>query len=304
MSRIILANEIRKLLPVKSGMLLLDRVQLLDENHALGLKCLTMNEFVFAGHFPGRSIMPGVLQIEALAQLAEILVGTRLDPVRNLDVYVKRLSKFRFRRPNTPGDRMFLEVEVRELTDGEAALSCKVRNNSGVTCEGEMVLAARKFVTDIHEPMMLNDFDKNDSIALNTEQVMALLPHRFPFLFVDYIAKMEEKHVTGIKNITSSEPILREYPNGYEVLTGSAQAEIMAQVSCVHLLSAMANPDGKLAYFTAVECAEFYRPVLPGDQLRIEANLPGSIRRFGRGEGKIFVDEHLVSEIHMSFVMV
>ena len=174
-------------------------------------------------------IMPGVLQIEALAQLAEILVGTRLDPVRNLDVYVKRLSKFRFRRPNTPGDRMFLEVEVRELTDGEAALSCKVRNNSGVTCEGEMVLAAMKFVTDIHEPMMLNDFDKNDSIALNTEQVMALLPHRFPFLFVDYIAKMEEKHVTGIKNITSSEQILREYTNGYEVLTGSAQAEIMAQ---------------------------------------------------------------------------
>lgn len=304
MSRILLANEIRRLLPVKSGMLLLDRVQLVDENRAVGLKCLTMNEFVFAGHFPGRSIMPGVLQIEALAQLAEIAVGNRLDPVRNSDVYVKRLSKFRFRRPNTPGDRMFLEVETERLSDGEAVLKCTVRNNSGVTCEGEMILAARNLVTELHTPLALNEFDKNGAIALDTPQVMALLPHRFPFLFVDYIAKMQETHITGIKNITSSELILREYPNGYEVLTGSAQAEIMAQVSCVHLLSSMENPDGKLAYFTAIERADFYHPILPGDQLRIEADLPGSVRRFGRGEGCIFVEDRLVSEIHMSFVMV
>lgn len=304
MPRTILANEISKLLPVKPGMLLLDRVQILDENHAIGLKCLTMNESVFAGHFPGRSIMPGVLQIEALAQLAELTVGNRLDPLREADVYVKSLSKFRFRRPNTPGDRMFLEVCVAKFADGEAELDCVVRNNSGVTCEGRMILAVRKIATEIHGPMALNEFDKSNEIALNTEQVMALLPHRYPFLFVDYITKLKSGHITGIKNITSSESILREYANGYEVLTGSSQAEIIAQVSCVHLLSTIENPNGKLAYFTGIEQANFYRPVLPGDQLRIEADLPTTIHRFGRGGGSVFVDGHLVSELHMSFVMV
>ena len=97
---IIGVSALRDILPCRPSMLLLDRVFAESENKLIGLKSISMNEPCFMGHFPGHPILPGVLQVEAIAQLAEVGLWKRLDPERKGDFYIKELHKIKFRRPN------------------------------------------------------------------------------------------------------------------------------------------------------------------------------------------------------------
>lgn len=106
---IIGVSALRDILPCRPSMLLLDRVFAESENKLIGLKSISMNEPCFMGHFPGHPILPGVLQVEAIAQLAEVGLWKRLDPERKGDFYIKELHKIKFRRPNNPGDRLVIE---------------------------------------------------------------------------------------------------------------------------------------------------------------------------------------------------
>ena len=99
---IIGVSALRDILPCRPSMLLLDRVFAESENKLIGLKSISMNEPCFMGHFPGHPILPGVLQVEAIAQLAEVGLWKRLDPERKGDFYIKELHKIKFRRPNNP----------------------------------------------------------------------------------------------------------------------------------------------------------------------------------------------------------
>jgi UDP-3-O-[3-hydroxymyristoyl] N-acetylglucosamine deacetylase/3-hydroxyacyl-[acyl-carrier-protein] dehydratase len=96
-------------------MLLLDRVTRESETRFVGVKNLTVNELFFQGHFPNRPIMPGVLQVETMKQLCELIVRKELDPTGMQDVYLKKLQKVKFRNPAEPGDRLFLDAEIIEL---------------------------------------------------------------------------------------------------------------------------------------------------------------------------------------------
>lgn len=108
---------------------------------------------------------------------------------------------------------------------------------------------------------------------MSVNQIMGLIPHRYPFLFVDYVSKIEGSHVTGVKNTTESEPIFRQYKDGYTVLMGAVQAEIIAQVGAIYMLS-NENNKGKIAYFMGIDKSEMFAPVFPGDQLRLEVDIP------------------------------
>lgn len=303
MQRIMTPNEIREILPVKAQMLLLDRVQIVDEKKAIGLKALTLNEQYFCGHFQGHPIMPGVLQVEALAQLAELLVYKQLDPEQKGDIYIKKLTKIKFRRPNNPGDRILFEVNVDSVLSDEVHLTATVKNNSGVTCQGKMVMAVRAKSLDIAMPTEFNEFDKSEKSEMDVVRIMSYIPHRFPFLFVDYVSKMEGSHVTGVKNVTNTEPILREYKDGYSVLMGSVQPEIIAQAGCIYMLSNEASK-GKIAYFMGIDCSEFYHPVFPGDQMRLEVDIPDNTKRFGKGNGYMLVGDKVMSKTEMMFAIV
>lgn len=112
-------EQIQKLLPHRYPMLLVDRMVKLDPGKsAEGIKNVTLNEWFFAGHFPGRPIMPGVLIIEALAQAAGVLVvhtltqGNEADKQHKGTVYFMSIDKVRFRKPVVPGDTLRLCVEV------------------------------------------------------------------------------------------------------------------------------------------------------------------------------------------------
>ena len=138
---------------------------------------------------------------------------------------------------------------------------------------------------------------------MDVEKIASLIPHRYPFLQIDYVSKINGPHVTAVKNVTAEEPAFRRYADGYSVLTASIQPEILAQAGAIIMLSNEANR-GKLAYFMAIDHAEFLKPVLPGDQLVLEVDIPETKSRFGKGEGFINVDGEAIAKINMMFALV
>ena len=106
---------------------------------------------------------------------------------------------------------------------------------------------------------------------LDITQIQALLPHRYPFLLVDRIIEYEPgKRVVGIKNVTLNEPFFQGHFPGAPVMPGVLIVESMAQTAGVMMLANLPDRDQKLVFFTGIDGAKFRRPVVPGDQLRLE----------------------------------
>lgn len=105
-------DEIQKILPHRSPFLLIDRIDELEAGkRGVGVKCVTMNEPFFAGHFPGKAVMPGVLILEALAQTGA-MVMLSLEQNAGKIVYFGAMDKVKFKRQVVPGDVLKLEVEI------------------------------------------------------------------------------------------------------------------------------------------------------------------------------------------------
>jgi len=296
-------KEIKEVLSNRYPMLLVDRVAIEDDEKVIGVKNLTFNEEFFQGHFPGHPIMPGVLQIEAMKQVAEIAVCAKINPNKDKNIYIKELKKVKFRKPVNPGDRIQIEIEVTECSDDFAIVKAIVKNNAGVTCQAIITIAAREKITPAAMPELWTDLDKTDDILLDAIQIQEIIPHRFPFMFIDYIKEMETKSVIAIKNLSYNEPFFRGNTPDYAVLSESILSEIVAQTGCVVML-AQPEHKGKIGYFMGIDEAKFLNPVFPGDQLIIDVVLGKANSRFGKALGKIKVGDKLIAEISLSFVLV
>lgn len=118
-------REIMEVLPHRFPFLLVDRVIELDgDKRAVGVKNVTVNEPFFQGHFPGRPIMPGVLQIEAMAQLAGVLLRQKLRGKNKLAVLMG-IDGVRFRRQVVPGDQLLLEAEAMRVRTRSGQVKCR-----------------------------------------------------------------------------------------------------------------------------------------------------------------------------------
>ncbi len=135
--------------------------------------------------------------------------------------------------------------------------------------------------------------------------IQKILPHRPPFLLVDAIVEMERrKSIVGIKNVTMNEDFFRGHFPGKPIMPGVLIVEAMAQTGGVLLLQEVADRANKLLYFVAIDDARFRRPVVPGDQLRIEVNVLTSRSTFCKLSGKASVDGDLAAEATLMCKMV
>ncbi len=131
--------------------------------------------------------------------------------------------------------------------------------------------------------------------------VERILPHRFPFLFIDRIVELEAgKRAIAIKNVSHNEPVFQGHFPGLPLFPGVLQLECMAQAA--GLCVGMADPD-QIGVLAGIEGARFYRPVRPGDQLRIEAEIVGLRRGFGKAQGKITCDGEQVAQATITFAL-
>lgn len=140
---------------------------------------------------------------------------------------------------------------------------------------------------------------------LDITQIQSLLPHRYPFLLVDRIVEYEEgKRVVGIKNVTLNEPFFQGHFPGAPVMPGVLIIEAMAQTAGVLMLGNIPDRDSKLVFFTGIDGAKFRKPVVPGDQLRMELVVLRYRPRYIKLRGQAYVDGHLVAEAEISSSLV
>ena len=135
-------EELMKFLPHRPPFLLVDRILKMEGMKITGIKCVTMNEPFFQGHFPGHPIMPGVLQLEAMAQVAGVLL-LKIVKAANQVAYFMAADNVKWRRPVVPGDVLVIETELTKARGkiGRAKGVCTV--NGEIVSEAEVTFMLR-----------------------------------------------------------------------------------------------------------------------------------------------------------------
>jgi len=145
-------------------------------------------------------------------------------------------------------------------------------------------------------------------LPLKYEDIIRILPHRYPFLLVDKIIEMElGKRVVGIKNVTANEPFFQGHFPGNPIMPGVLIIEAMAQVGGVlarlSIPNVMEREEIGEIFFVSMDKVKFRKPVVPGDQIRFEAEALRTGARIWKMAGKAFVDGDLVAEANLVAVV-
>jgi 3-hydroxyacyl-[acyl-carrier-protein] dehydratase len=134
---------------------------------------------------------------------------------------------------------------------------------------------------------------------LDIMAIREILPHRYPMLLVDQILELEEERIVGIKNVTINEPFFVGHFPEFPVMPGVLIIEAMAQVAGVLVLKQIPDRKNKLVLLASVEEAKFRRPVLPGQQLRIEMKVTKRKATVAKMHGQATVDGQVVAEAEL-----
>lgn len=132
--------------------------------------------------------------------------------------------------------------------------------------------------------------------TLDVNEIRQILPHRYPFLLVDRIIELEEQRIVGIKNVTTNEPFFIGHFPDFPVMPGVLIIEAMAQTAGVLVLKTIPDRASKLVLLASVDGAKFRRPVVPGDQLRIEMTVIKWKSTVAKMAGRATVDGQVVAE--------
>jgi beta-hydroxyacyl-ACP dehydratase FabZ len=135
---------------------------------------------------------------------------------------------------------------------------------------------------------------------MDIRKILEVLPHRYPFLLVDRILEVEgTRRIVGIKNVTINEPYFQGHFPGHPIMPGVLIVEAMAQTGGLLLLEQVPDRTNKVVYFMALDAVKFRRPVLPGDQLRMEVEMLQFRGKVARMRGTALVDGQVATEAEM-----
>jgi beta-hydroxyacyl-ACP dehydratase FabZ len=130
-------------------------------------------------------------------------------------------------------------------------------------------------------------------------EILAVMPHRYPFLLIDRVLEMDDSTIRAVKNVTVNEPhFLGHFPE-VPVMPGVLVVEAMAQAGGFLLFSQVDEREDKLIYFTGIDKCRFRKPVVPGDQIVFEVELVAKRRTFAKIKGRALVDDEVVCEAEM-----
>ncbi|HET7614719.1 MAG TPA: UDP-3-O-acyl-N-acetylglucosamine deacetylase [Gemmatimonadaceae bacterium] len=203
-------------------------------------------------------------------------------------------------------------LDDKDILSGELRWHDEFVRHKAMDCIGDLALAGarvrarivalkpshRGTVTLVREMVRAGRKEKG---MYTIEDIMKVLPHRYPFLLVDRILEIEEKkRIVGLKNVTINEPFFQGHFPGHPIMPGVLIIEAMAQVGGMLLMGSVEDPESKVVYFMSLDNVKFRRPVKPGDQIRFELEiiqLRGTVCKM-RGIGK--VDGEVVAEADMA----
>jgi 3-hydroxyacyl-[acyl-carrier-protein] dehydratase len=132
--------------------------------------------------------------------------------------------------------------------------------------------------------------------VLDIQAIEKILPHRYPFLLVDRVLELEEMRVVALKNVSANEPFFNGHFPGMKVMPGVLIVEAMAQAAAVLVLNRVPDRENKIVFFASITEAKFRRPVVPGDQLRIEVEFLRLKPSVAKVQGRATVDGQVVAE--------
>lgn len=136
-------EEIKKYIPHRFPFLFVDRITELEPGvRAVGIKNVSANEAYFEGHFPGNPVMPGVIVVEALAQVGSVMILC-MPEYQGMTGYFAGINDLRFKRQVAPGDQIVLEAVLTRSKRAIGMCDCKATVNGEVVCQGELIFAIR-----------------------------------------------------------------------------------------------------------------------------------------------------------------
>ncbi len=303
------SSQLSAILGTRAPMLMLDLAEISDAgDSAVARKAVSMSEAVFQGHFPGQPILPGVLQVTAMTQLAKLLFKEAIPGIGGSEIVLKNVHRLKFRKPVLPGMVMTVEAKIQERRAGdEVEFLVTCNNELGLASTGTVTLA-RVNPKEYDIPRSVLGRPEHPFVAemagcpeTDVTGLMKLLPHRQPFLLIDKAVNIgvPGNRIFGYKNLTGNDMMLAGGNN--DIYPFPLMIEAAAQLGCAHILSQPENA-GKLGIFLCIDDATFYQHAKLGDQLLIVGQCDTGSRA-GTATAELWVNDLKIGDLALKFIL-